>query len=257
LAVNICSALVKIGSAGGNVNFAAVLELSNNTNAAHNNWKSFIPPNVNFNNGAFTSNSSWGIAGTPSVGAVVYNTGESYSNGFSGPGLYCWHRNSWAPFSILVTDKIRLSLSTGITAYDAAIVNSWVNVTAAEYNNLLTVINGAARYATPEIYMNTAANAGWSPNFTVGGSENAAKVPASSYIIGWSIRTGTGVSTSSNSTLKFSSSQTAGYVDYGNPLPNVSNILTNTRIYFILKTPIPLSPQRPAKQRYTMPLPIS
>jgi hypothetical protein len=239
-------AQVKIGYNSGTVNQGAVLELSNNPAASPTTWKSFVPPNVDFTNAVFTSNTVWGIAGTPTAGAIVYNTGESYSNGFSGPGLYCWQRNTWAPVSITVTDKIRMALSTSIAAYDAATVNSWVNITAAEYANLLTVVSGAAKYATPEIYMNTSSSGGWSPDYTIGGSDNVVKVPASNYIIAWSVRTGNGIASSLGSKLKVSASRNSGYTDYGNPLPAIGNIAVNTRVYFVLKTPFTITPATPS-----------
>jgi hypothetical protein len=230
-------AQVKIGYDANNVNSGALLELSNNTAAAPSSWKCFFAPQVDFTNTVFSSYTVWGIAGTATEGAIVYNIGESYLNGFSGPGLYCWLRNGWAPVSILVTDKIRLALSTSKAAYDAAAVNSWVNVTAAEYNNLLTVVSGSAKYAAPEIYMNTSASGGWSPNYTIGGSNNDIKVPASSYIIAWPVRTGNGIASSLGSKLKISATQSSGYTDYGGPLPNIGSIAVNTRVYFVLKAP--------------------
>ena len=237
---------VKIGYNSGSVNQAAVLELSNNTAASPTTWKSFLPPNVDFTNAVFTSNSVWGIAGTAVAGAIVYNIGESYSNGFSGPGLYCWQRNSWAPVNIMIPDKIRMSLSTSVAAYDAATVNSWVNISAAEYDNLGKIVSGAAKYATPEIYMNTSSSGGWSPDYTAGGSDNVAKVPASNYIIAWSVRTGNGISSSLGSKLKVSASRNSGYTDYGNPLPDIGNIEVNTRVYFVLKTPFMITPPTPS-----------
>ena len=139
-----------------------------------------------------------------------------------------------------------MALSTSIAAYDAATVNSWVNITAAEYANLLTVVSGAAKYATPEIYMNTSSSGGWSPVYTIGGSDNVAKVPASSYIIAWSVRTGNGIASSLGSKLKVSASRNSGYTDYGNPLPDIGNIAVNTRVYFVLKTPFMITPPTPS-----------
>jgi hypothetical protein len=242
LAAYMCYSQVKIGYNSGTVNPAAILELSNDTANVPSTWKSFLPAQVNFSNPVFSTNYIWGIAGTPTAGAIVYNVGESYNNGFSGPGLYCWQRNSWAPISIIVIDKIRVSLSSSIATYDAATVNSWVNITAAEYNNLLVVVNGAAKYATPEIYMNTSSSGGWSPNYTIGGSNNVSRVPASNYIIAWSVRTGNGIASSLGSKLKISTSQSTSYTDYGNPLPNIGNIAVNTRVYFVLKTPNMITP---------------
>jgi hypothetical protein len=238
----ICSAQVKIGYNATTVNPSAVLELSNNPNAAPSTWKCFFAPQVNFTNAVFTSNTVWGIAGTATTGAIVYNIGESYLNGFSGPGLYCWQRSSWAPVTIVVPDKIRKSLSSSLASYDAAAVNSWVNVTATEYNNLLTVVSGAARYGMSEIYMATSSSGGWSPDYTIGGNPKAAKVPASNYIIAWSVRTGNGISGSLGSKLKVSVSQTTGYTDYGSALPDIGTIGENTRVFFVLKMPYVLTP---------------
>ncbi|MDB5201409.1 MAG: Protein of unknown function precursor [Ferruginibacter sp.] len=236
------SAQVRIGAGTQTVNPAAVLELSNNLAAAPSSWKSLIPPYVDFSNPAFTSNSSWGIAGTPVPGALVYNIAEKYTNGFAGPGLYCWQRNGWSPVVINVTDKIRAALITSVQAYDAAPVNSWVTVTGAEYVNLLTVVSGTARYATPEIYMNTTASGGWTNNYTVGGSLNSLKIPASSYIIAWSVRVGAGASNALGSKLKLSLLQNSGYTDFGSSLPNTGTINANTRVYFVMKSPNLLSP---------------
>jgi hypothetical protein len=245
LVIYIAGAQVKIGYNATSVNPSAVLELSNNTAAAPSTWKCFFAPQVDFSNAIFSSDTVWGIAGTRTTGALVYNIGENYLNGFTGPGLYCWQRNVWAPVTITVPDKIRKSLTTSIAAYDAAAVNSWVNITATEYNNLLGNITGAAKYATPESYMNTSSSGGWSPDYTIGGSNNATKVPASSYIIAWSVRTGNGISSSLGSKLKISASQTTGYTDYGGTLPNIGNIAANTRLYFVIKTPYMITPALP------------
>jgi hypothetical protein len=241
-AVIICFSQVKIGYNPSIVNPGAVLELSNNTAAAPATWQSFIPPKVDFTNAAFTSAYVWGIAGAPTSGAIVYNIGESYNNGFSGPGLYCWQINSWAFINVTVADRIRMSLSTSIAAYDAAAANTWVNVTASEYNNLITVVTGAAKYAAPELFMNTATSNGWTADYTIGGNPNIAKVPASSYIIAWSVRTGIGTTSTQNSKLKVSIAQTSGYTNYGSPLPNIGTIAANTRVYFVLKAPNTTTP---------------
>jgi hypothetical protein len=246
LIVCLCSAQVKIGFNATTVNPGAVLELSNNTSAAPSTWKSFFAAQVDFTNPVFTSSTVWGIAGSATTGAIVYNIGETYLNGFSGPGLYCWQRNVWAPFSILVPDKIRQTLSTSASAYDAAAVNTWVNITATEYANLLTAVSGTARYGMSEPYMGTSSSGGWSPDYTIGGNNNGVKVPASNYIIAWSVRTGNGISSSLSSKLKVSASQSTGYTDYGSPLPDIGNIEVNTRVFFALKLPFQLTPASPS-----------
>jgi hypothetical protein len=140
-------------------------------------------------------------------------------------------------FTVETVDKIRLAIVTSLTRYDAAVANSWVNITAAEYNNLLIVVNGSARYGVPEIVMATETENGWSADYTVGGNKNAVLIPSSGYIIAWAVRTGAGISSSIDSKLKVSTSQNTGYVDYGNPLPAIGNIAANSRVYFVMKTP--------------------
>ena len=87
-------AQVKIGYDPTNVNPSAILELGNNPAAAPSTWKAFVPTVIDFSNAVFTSSSVWGIAGSPTPGAIVYNSSENYSNGFAGAGLYCWQRNN-------------------------------------------------------------------------------------------------------------------------------------------------------------------
>ena len=78
LLMTIAGAQVKIGYDAANINAAAILELGNDTAAAPATWKSFIPPQVDFTNAVFTSNTVWGIAGTATKGAMVYNKGDIY-----------------------------------------------------------------------------------------------------------------------------------------------------------------------------------
>ena len=248
-------AQVKIGHSPADVNPGAVLELSNNLSGPANTWKSFIPPTVDFSNAAFTSHTVWGLAGSPVAGAIVYNSGDIFTKGFSGAGLYCWFRNAWTVFTMTPPDKIRASLSTSVAAYDAAAANSWVNVTATEYNNLITVVSGAAKYGASDGLMTTSTTNGWDVNYTAGGNTAYAKVPASNFIIAWSVRTGLTSTAATGSKLKVSTVQNAGYTDYGNPLPNIGSIAANTRVYFVLKAPaypVPAAPSYTAVYNNTV-----
>ena len=74
-------------------------------------------------------------------------------------------------------DNIRVALSPSIAAYDNATINTWVKVTAAEYNNLLITVTGSAKYGSLEAFMNTSANGAWNGNLTIGGAVNSFKVP--------------------------------------------------------------------------------
>jgi hypothetical protein len=246
-AYSICSAQVKIGANPVTVNPAAVLELSNDTTAAPSTWKGFIPAYVNFSNPVFTASSVWGISGTATQGTIVFNTADIYSNGFSGPGLYYWLRNRWAPLAFSLGDNIRNSLTASQVAYDTATADSWVKVTAAEYNNVLAIVSGAAKYGQPDSFMVTPTSTSWNGvgSFTIGGNPNAMKIPGSSYIIAWSVRSGNEPTNAAGSQLKVSVSQATGYKAYGDRLPDIGNITGFTLYYFVLKTPSTLTPPSP------------
>jgi hypothetical protein len=143
-------------------------------------------------------------------------------------------------------DKIRASLGVSKTAYDNATANNWVSVTETEYNNLLVIVSGSAKYGAPEIFMNTTPATGWSASYTIAGNNNVAKVPASNYIIGWSVKTANSSSTAAGSKLKVSTTQTSGYIDYGGPLPSTGTLAATTRVYFVLKNPGNKTPAAPA-----------
>lgn len=142
-------------------------------------------------------------------------------------------------------DLVRSSLSTSATAYDNATPDSWVNVTADEYNKLLTQVTQAVIGGATESFMNTMPATSWNTNVTAGGSELVTKLPASSYVIGWSVKTGSYPSASINSKLKVSSSQKTDYNTYGNALPDIGVIPPNTRVYFVLKQPSTTTPAAP------------
>jgi len=91
------SAQVRIGhNAQGPVNNAAVLELSNDLGAASSSWKCLVLPYVNFDSvSVFPDTATWGIAGTATDGAMVYNTGTRNSEGFIGSGVYVWNSGAW------------------------------------------------------------------------------------------------------------------------------------------------------------------
>lgn len=89
-------AQVKIGhNAQGPINDAALLELSNNSSGTPATWKTLLLPYVDFTDNIFANSATWGIAGSPTDGAVVYNTGARRSDGFSGKGVYVWSNGAW------------------------------------------------------------------------------------------------------------------------------------------------------------------
>ena len=232
-----CNAQVKIGTGSTTqVDPSAVLELSNDLSAPPSNWKTFLPPNVDFSRAVFTSSAVWGVSGSPVSGALVFNTGNVFSNGFTGPGIYCWMGDKWSPLNHS-EDKLRWALGTSMQAYDTAAENTWIMITEIEYNNLLAIISGAAKYAANDSFMNLPSEIAWNQIYTVGGNTSVSQIPPSSYIIAWSVRSGANFAGRSQfARVKVSASQLSGYTDYGPGLPDYPTSM-NTRYYFLLKRP--------------------
>jgi len=149
------NAQVKIGhNAATPVSNAAVLELSNDTSAGTpaNSWKALILPYVNFNSTtSFASSATWGISGTATEGAMVYNTGNRTTNGFQGIGAYVWSNGSWRAVAPATTcgDPGPAPGSTGCISftYNGSQV-TYTTVRAADGNIWLQQNLGASGVAT-------------------------------------------------------------------------------------------------------------
>jgi hypothetical protein len=146
------------------------------------------------------------------------------------------------------TNKIREALSTSLSNYDNADENNWVQITESEYNNIMDVVIGTSKQGASDVKMNSSTTNGWQADYTIGGNNDIAKIPTSSYIIALSVRTSieSTPSSSEGSKLKVSASQKADYEDYGSELPDIGNINPNTRVYFALKNPNSTTPSAPS-----------
>ncbi|MES2777573.1 MAG: hypothetical protein V4722_25565 [Bacteroidota bacterium] len=173
---------------------------------------------------------------------------EIIANGNTAASTTCWEVISLAP--TLTGDGIRNAFaSTGCAscaAYDAAITDTWLQITGVEYNALLNRLNSVGTYFASPIQMNTTPNNPWSGGHTV--TENfftQSVFPAGNYPIAMSIRTGINAaapSTMQGLKLKMSStSQTSGYADIPAPGASTPNIAgtpaINTIYYYVLKRP--------------------
>lgn len=89
-------------------------------------------------------------------------------------------------------DAIRGSLSTSGAAYDGALVDEAIVITAAEYNNLMNVVPGATRYGATTALMNTVPNSGTHFVFNTTISANGlGGFPIGSYVCGVWTKSGT------------------------------------------------------------------
>ena len=140
--------------------------------------------------------------------------------------------------TVYTGDGLRAALAAAgcasCTAYDNAVVNTWVQITAAEYTQIDNYVpvniagaNEALMNAAPESYNYVGV---W---MTTGTS--SAVLPANNYVIGFSALNATGA-VSTNDYLKYSTSLTTGYSMSG-PKLVIPSTSVNTRIYNIMKRP--------------------
>ena len=144
-------------------------------------------------------------------------------------------------------DNIRTALYVAGCAscirYDTASINTWVSITAAEYNNLAS-LSGVVRAGTPPAQMSQNSNAAIGETTTITQEAAAIQFPSGSYPIALSIRTRPSFSLTTVSGLVLKLSNTAlnsGYANYpasGSATPEATtNVIPSTVYYFLLKKP--------------------
>ena len=169
-------------------------------------------------------------------GNVVYNL--SYVSGSSTTA-------SFTPTEcgavVVFGDALRAALSTNTIAYDNALPNTWVNITSAEYLNLLSTVAGSAKYGANDGQM--AGNQSIGNNNTIALNSTQGKFAASNYPIAITIRNANdlpaGTYDWSGFQLKLSSTSiSSGYatIPASASLPSTS-VGLNVQSYFVLKAP--------------------
>ena len=183
------------------------------------------------NAGTFTSTS----------GTITYNLTGTYTGANNGivtfnPSL------AGTTCNVVYGDALRGALSTAgcasCNAYDAAGVNDWVQITAAEYAAIANTANvpGAYRIGQADAQMNASSLTNPFSRLTVVSNDTDARVPANSYVIGFSLRTASG--NGSGNRVKVSASQKSGFVNMGNAF----SIRGGGRVYFVCKRPTATTP---------------
>lgn len=194
---------------------------------------------------AITAAGSENINGTSLTNIVVLaagNVAELISTGATSGTT--WELVSSGPLTY-IADAIRSALtSTGCAncaAYDAAAVNTWVPVAAADYTALQS-LSGAAVYGTPSLASNVSGNFNLVITYTQNVT-NQGQVPANAYPYALAMRTGsTAPTTLAGIKLRLSTtSATAGYADWpaaGTAVPSSGAApVANTLYYYVLKRP--------------------
>jgi hypothetical protein len=137
------------------------------------------------------------------------------------------------------TDLIVASLTDSLGMYLESSVGDWVSITAAEWATLKTTVSGTVTAGASDTMMTT------TTNFASGLTQNpfsaivtnlvelprASKVPANSYIYGFSVRFGSDLGTSFGVFANTSTTSNTGFNQLGNLITSIANG-TN---YFVLK----------------------
>jgi len=122
-----------------------------------------------------------------------------------------------------------LSSTASISAYNAAAVGNWVNVTAGEYGKAVSTIPGASTYVMPTSSIGLGTSAAWGGNYATTVLSANAQIPANTYIIGFVSRA---YSTAANAVPLLSYTFEGTYTEIAS-----SAHVTSTNTYFVRKAP--------------------
>ena len=218
-------------AAGNTINFTAAGGTPNTTGIS---WTVTSTPAT----GVFSSSSS-GTGNTAAV-TLVANSAVSFVTVTFNTANACGLLVSGTQ-TVTLNDQLRVALSaagcTSCAAYDSAAVDTWVQITAAEYAQIdnFTTVNIAA---CNETLMNgTGGTLGDNGNkfavLSIG--TNTSQLPANNYVIAFSAFAYSG-NVGTGSYLKYSTSATTGFTMSG-PSFSFSPVGSKTRIYNIMKRP--------------------
>jgi len=182
---------------------------------------------------------------SPVNGMMIYDISSNSFKSYQG--------NAWSSLGVpATTNDLIYSALTNATSqanYNAAGINTWVQVIASEYQSVATIA-GAAKYGFNDAIMNTAGDFDGgdvtiSSNPTV--PTYGANLPSSNYVIGLSFVPKDASKTNNGFKFKYhrKATPTSGLVDYPN-----SSTFTNpgavyvagVRVYYILKKPTVTTP---------------
>jgi len=178
---------------------------------------------------------------SPVNGMIVYDlSSESFKS---------YQNSAWGSLGTATTpaDLIYNTLSTSQASYNTAEANTWVQVTAAEYEAVATIA-GAAKYGYPDTAMNGVPSAGEAGGNTVTTVPNAGTVlPGANYVIAMSFIPYASSTSNNGVKLKYAPSGTpttglADYPAYNSFTYNTTNYTSGVRAFFVLKKPSKVLP---------------
>ena len=149
-------------------------------------------------------------------------------------------------FKLQPSDNIRAAFSAvgcaSCATYDTAATNTWVSITATEYNSLFS-LSGIRSVGATTAQLNQQNSTVFSSSSTFSQNSLSLRLPAASFPVAMVVRTGYNTNPFIGGLkLKLSSTaQTSGYVDYPSSSATTPNapfaIVANTLYYFVIKKP--------------------
>ena len=157
--------------------------------------------------------------------------------------------STWEAISGLPGDGIRKVLESGgcvsCTAYDNANLNTWVQITSAEYSLLISGINGLTAYGAPNATMAMTAAGSFAVYQTLTQNfSTMTQMPAGYYPVALSLKTGlTAPAYMSGLNFKLSNTgQSSGYAVFASSFTASAPYTPSSVYYFVLRRPSGQSP---------------
>jgi hypothetical protein len=143
-------------------------------------------------------------------------------------------------------DAIRGGIAVGggasAAAYDAAPVNTYVQITAAEYTGCQTIVSGNAKYGAVDTRMSVfTPDAGWGAGFTTIASEAASNktIPINTYLFGFAVNVFSTAAAADGIIFKTTTADppSSGLSDLLPTVAATPSNLGNTKLYYVIKRP--------------------
>ena len=142
-----------------------------------------------------------------------------------------------------VIDQIIASLTTSLSAYNAAAADDWVQITAAEYTSLQTNISGTTKAGMSDAYMAAANGSGLTATDQSAivcntATTNTPAIGANRYLYGFSVKYGNNPTVASDARVytNTNTSSVTGFNQVGSILPTLSTNIGGFAIsYYVRK----------------------
>ena len=166
---------------------------------------------------------------SPVNGMMIYDLSSS--------SFKAYQNGAWIDLnSVFSADAIAASLTTSLSTYNAAPVNTWVPVTVAEYNAVVAGVAGTANYGVTDATFATTFGGNLGINLTMGvNAQTATPVPSGKYPIAMRLKTKVGGTATAQ--LKFGATSSNTFNNYLGLTPSFLAVADGGVSCFVIKQP--------------------